>query len=127
VDPLVSRSARPTGPSIRPQDAIVVEFGRKCVDRVHAHRKLAFVFPNDHLIGMQPWLERFKDLRFDGIRVARSLSQEGADPSQIALGEMCSRLELERSQPPMTSFDRSHGDTAYAICRKNCGYEGELV
>jgi beta-D-galactosyl-(1->4)-L-rhamnose phosphorylase len=45
----------------------VVEFGRKCVDLIHAHEKQAFVFYNDHWVGMEPWNERFRDLQFDGI------------------------------------------------------------
>ena len=45
----------------------VVSFGRKCVDMVHAHGKKAYVFYNDHWIGMEPYSERFKDLDLDGI------------------------------------------------------------
>jgi beta-D-galactosyl-(1->4)-L-rhamnose phosphorylase len=48
-------------------NAFVVEFGRKCVDLIHAHGKKAFVFYNDHWIGMEPTGERFKDLALDGI------------------------------------------------------------
>jgi len=48
-------------------NAFVVDFGRQCIDRIHAHGKKAFVFYNDHWIGMEPWGERFKDLGFDGI------------------------------------------------------------
>lgn len=48
-------------------NAFVVEFGRKCVDLIHAHGKKAFVFYNDHWIGMEPTGERFKDMALDGI------------------------------------------------------------
>jgi beta-D-galactosyl-(1->4)-L-rhamnose phosphorylase len=48
-------------------NAFVVEFGRACIDRIHAHGKQAFVFYNDHWIGMEPWGVRFKDMGFDGI------------------------------------------------------------
>ena len=48
-------------------NAFVVEFGRKCIDRIHAHKKQAFVFYNDHWVGMEPWGKRFKDLQLDGI------------------------------------------------------------
>ncbi len=48
-------------------NAFVVEFGKKCIERIHAHKKQAFVFYNDHWIGMEPWGPRFKDLGFDGI------------------------------------------------------------
>jgi len=45
----------------------VVEFGRKCIDLIHAHDKQAYVFYNDHWIGIEPYSERFKDMGFDGI------------------------------------------------------------
>jgi beta-D-galactosyl-(1->4)-L-rhamnose phosphorylase len=45
----------------------VVEFGRQCVDLIHAHDKQAFVFYNDHWIGMEPYSPRFADLGLDGI------------------------------------------------------------
>jgi beta-D-galactosyl-(1->4)-L-rhamnose phosphorylase len=48
-------------------NAFVVEFGRKCVDLIHAYGKKAFVFYNDHWIGAEPTGERFKDLALDGI------------------------------------------------------------
>lgn len=48
-------------------NAFVVEFGRKCVDLIHAHGKQAFVFYNDHWVGMEPTREQFKDLAMDGI------------------------------------------------------------
>jgi beta-D-galactosyl-(1->4)-L-rhamnose phosphorylase len=48
-------------------NAFVIGFGRTCVERIHAHGKQAFVFYNDHWIGLEPWGERFKDLGVDGI------------------------------------------------------------
>ncbi|MBC2605011.1 1,3-beta-galactosyl-N-acetylhexosamine phosphorylase [Pelagicoccus albus] len=46
---------------------LVVSFGKECVDRIHEAGKLAFVFYNDHWIGIEPYNERFKDFGFDGI------------------------------------------------------------
>jgi beta-D-galactosyl-(1->4)-L-rhamnose phosphorylase len=48
-------------------NAFVVDFGRRCIERVHANGKQAFVFYNDHWIGLEPWGVRFKDFGFDGI------------------------------------------------------------
>ncbi len=48
-------------------NAFVADFGRQCVNVIHAHGKKAFVFYNDHWIGLEPWGERFKDIGFDGI------------------------------------------------------------
>jgi beta-D-galactosyl-(1->4)-L-rhamnose phosphorylase len=48
-------------------NAFVVEFGRKCVDLIHAHGKKTYVFYNDHWIGMEPTGQRFKNLALDGI------------------------------------------------------------
>jgi len=45
----------------------VVSFGRKCIDLVHRYGKKAFVFYDDHWIGVEPYGERFKDFNFDGI------------------------------------------------------------
>lgn len=45
----------------------VVEFGAKCIELVHKYDKKAYVFYNDHWIGMEPTLERWKDFKFDGI------------------------------------------------------------
>lgn len=45
----------------------VVEFGKECVQMIHDAGKLAFVFYNDHWIGIEPYNERFKDFGFDGI------------------------------------------------------------
>ena len=60
-------------PSLRYRDYMefihnfVVDFGRKCIDRVHAHGKQAFVFYDDHWVGVEPYSERFKDFGFDGL------------------------------------------------------------
>lgn len=45
----------------------VVRFGSKCIERVHRYGKKAFVFYDDHWIGIEPYGERFKDFHFDGI------------------------------------------------------------
>lgn len=45
----------------------VVEFGRKCIDMVHASGKKAYVFYDDHWIGVEPYSPRFKDFGFDGL------------------------------------------------------------
>ncbi|MBU3072367.1 1,3-beta-galactosyl-N-acetylhexosamine phosphorylase [Clostridium estertheticum] len=45
----------------------VIEFGKKCIDLVHKHGKKAYVFYNDHWIGMEPTLDSFKEFGFDGI------------------------------------------------------------
>jgi len=45
----------------------VVSFGRKCVDLVHKYGKKAYVFYDDHWIGIEPYSPRFKDFNFDGL------------------------------------------------------------
>ena len=45
----------------------VVEFGRKCIDMVHRDGKKAFVFYDDHWIGVEPYSPRFKEFGFDGL------------------------------------------------------------
>jgi beta-D-galactosyl-(1->4)-L-rhamnose phosphorylase len=45
----------------------VVSFGRKCVELVHKHGKKAYVFYDDHWVGIEPYGERFKDFGFDGL------------------------------------------------------------
>jgi beta-D-galactosyl-(1->4)-L-rhamnose phosphorylase len=45
----------------------VVSFSKKCVELVHKHGKKAFVFYDDHWVGVEPYGERFKDIGFDGI------------------------------------------------------------
>ena len=48
-------------------NGFVVEFGRKCIDLVHAAGKEAYMFYDDHWVGTEPYGERFKDLNFDGL------------------------------------------------------------
>lgn len=45
----------------------VITFGRKCIDRVHAHGKKAYVFYDDHWIGVEPSSPRFHEFGFDGL------------------------------------------------------------
>jgi beta-D-galactosyl-(1->4)-L-rhamnose phosphorylase len=45
----------------------VVEFGRRCVDLVHAAGKKAFLFYDDHWVGAEPYSPRFREIGFDGI------------------------------------------------------------
>ncbi|MDF2613037.1 MAG: 1,3-beta-galactosyl-N-acetylhexosamine phosphorylase [Clostridia bacterium] len=45
----------------------VTDFGKKCIELVHKYHKKAYVFYNDHWIGIEPTLERFKEFKFDGI------------------------------------------------------------
>lgn len=45
----------------------VIAFGRQCIDRVHRHGKLAYVFYDDHWIGVEPGSPRFKEFGFDGL------------------------------------------------------------
>ncbi len=45
----------------------VVEFGKKCVDLVHKYGKRAYVFYDDHWIGVEPQGERFSEFGFDGL------------------------------------------------------------
>ena len=45
----------------------VADFGRKCVQMVQACGKKAFVFYDDHWIGVEPYGPRFKDFGFDGL------------------------------------------------------------
>jgi len=45
----------------------VVDFGKQCIDMVHARGKKAFVFYDDHWIGVEPYSPRFKDFGFDGL------------------------------------------------------------
>lgn len=45
----------------------VVDFGKRCVELVHKYGKKAYVFYNDHWVGMEPTLERFEEFNFDGI------------------------------------------------------------
>lgn len=41
--------------------------GRQCVDLVHEYGKNAYVFYDDHWVGVEPYSERFKDFGFDGL------------------------------------------------------------
>ena len=45
----------------------VVEFGKKCVDLAHKYGKKAYVFYDDHWIGVEPQGERFPEFGFDGL------------------------------------------------------------
>jgi beta-D-galactosyl-(1->4)-L-rhamnose phosphorylase len=45
----------------------VIAFGRRCIDLVHRHRKLAYVFYDDHWIGVEPNSPRFREFGFDGL------------------------------------------------------------
>ena len=45
----------------------VIRFGRQCVDLVHRHGKQAFVFYDDHWIGVEPNSPRFAEFGFDGL------------------------------------------------------------
>ena len=47
--------------------AFVVDFGRQCVDMVHEAGKKAYVFYDDHWIGVEPYSPHFKDFGFDGL------------------------------------------------------------
>ncbi|MEJ6952204.1 1,3-beta-galactosyl-N-acetylhexosamine phosphorylase [Natronospora cellulosivora (SeqCode)] len=48
-------------------NSFVVRFGRECTDLVHKYNKKAYVFYDDHWVGIEPYGKRFKDLGFDGI------------------------------------------------------------
>jgi len=45
----------------------VIEFGRQCIDLVHRHGKLAYVFYDDHWVGVEPSSPRFHEFGFDGL------------------------------------------------------------
>jgi 1,3-beta-galactosyl-N-acetylhexosamine phosphorylase len=45
----------------------VVDFGSRCIELVHRYWKKAYVFYDDHWIGVEPYGDRFKDFKFDGI------------------------------------------------------------
>jgi beta-D-galactosyl-(1->4)-L-rhamnose phosphorylase len=45
----------------------VIEFGRKCIDLTHKYGKKAYVFYDDHWIGVEPNSERFAEFGFDGL------------------------------------------------------------
>jgi len=48
-------------------NGFVVDFGKKLVDIVHKHQKLAYVFYDDSWIGVEPYHVRFADFGFDGL------------------------------------------------------------
>ncbi|QYM77735.1 1,3-beta-galactosyl-N-acetylhexosamine phosphorylase [Horticoccus luteus] len=45
----------------------VIKFGRQCIDLVHRHGKKAYVFYDDHWIGVEPTSPRFREFGFDGL------------------------------------------------------------
>ncbi|MBK8479054.1 MAG: 1,3-beta-galactosyl-N-acetylhexosamine phosphorylase [Opitutaceae bacterium] len=45
----------------------VIDFGRRCIELVHAHAKLAYIFYDDHWIGVEPNSPRFAEFGFDGL------------------------------------------------------------
>lgn len=45
----------------------VREFGKKCIDVVHKHGKLAYVFYDDTWVGIEPWSGKFGEFGFDGL------------------------------------------------------------
>jgi len=45
----------------------VADFGRRCVEKVHARGRKAYVFYDDHWIGVEPYGPRFAEIGFDGI------------------------------------------------------------
>jgi beta-D-galactosyl-(1->4)-L-rhamnose phosphorylase len=45
----------------------VIAFGRECIDRVHRAGKKAYVFYDDHWIGVEPNSARFAEFGFDGL------------------------------------------------------------
>ncbi|MCC5025515.1 MAG: hypothetical protein J6386_23270 [Candidatus Synoicihabitans palmerolidicus] len=45
----------------------VIEFGRKCIERVQTAGKKAFVFYDDHWIGVEPNSPRFPEFGYDGL------------------------------------------------------------
>ncbi len=45
----------------------VREFGKKCIDVVHKHGKLAYVFYDDTWVGVEPWSGKFGEFGFDGL------------------------------------------------------------
>jgi beta-D-galactosyl-(1->4)-L-rhamnose phosphorylase len=45
----------------------VIEFGKKLIDIVHQYGKKAYVFYDDSWVGLEPYNDRFQELRFDGL------------------------------------------------------------
>ncbi|HEX3044801.1 MAG TPA: 1,3-beta-galactosyl-N-acetylhexosamine phosphorylase [Bacillota bacterium] len=48
-------------------NSFVVSFGRKLIELVHQYEKKAYVFYDDHWIGVEPYSARFEQMNFDGI------------------------------------------------------------
>ena len=45
----------------------VTTFGKKCIEMIHAAGKKAYMFYDDHLVGTEPYGDRYKDFGFDGL------------------------------------------------------------
>ena len=45
----------------------VIAFGKQCIDRVHVAGKKAYVFYDDHWVGVEPNSPRFAEFGFDGL------------------------------------------------------------
>lgn len=45
----------------------VIEFGKQCIDLVHKYGKKAYVFYDDHWVGVEPNSPRFGEFGFDGL------------------------------------------------------------
>ncbi len=45
----------------------VISFGKKLIDIVHKHNKLAYVFYDDSWVGIEPYNGKFKEFGFDGL------------------------------------------------------------
>jgi beta-D-galactosyl-(1->4)-L-rhamnose phosphorylase len=45
----------------------VISFGRQCIDLTHKHGKKAYVFYDDHWVGVEPNSSRFHEFGFDGL------------------------------------------------------------
>ncbi len=45
----------------------VVGFSRQCIDKIHATDKKAYMFYDDHIVGTEPYGDRYKDIGFDGL------------------------------------------------------------
>ncbi|MCC5833468.1 MAG: 1,3-beta-galactosyl-N-acetylhexosamine phosphorylase [Opitutales bacterium] len=71
----------------------VTTFGRQCVDLVHEYGKKAYVFYDDHWVGVEPYSKRFKDFNFDGLikcvfngfEARKNAAVEGAKTHELRL------------------------------------------
>lgn len=45
----------------------VVSFGKKCINNIHLAGKQAYMFYDDHIVGTEPYGDRYKDIGFDGL------------------------------------------------------------